>query len=178
MKHILECFEYNQHFVAMMNIINLAKIQNVEGKFEKHHIIPKCYFVKHNLPIDNSKNNLVNLTIEQHRKVHKLASLCATAIMRSSLKYAAIAMNRGDMFGSHNPFYGCKHDESYKCKMSDFQKNRIHTEEEIQKMSLSKKGKPSSNKGKPMSEEQKQKIRDYWKTHKRIPWNKGKRVVK
>ena len=29
---ILDVFEYNQHFVAMMNIINLAKIQNVEGK--------------------------------------------------------------------------------------------------------------------------------------------------
>ncbi len=178
MKHILECFEYNQHFVAMMNIINYARLTNKNGNFQKHHIVPRCWFKKHNLPVDNTENNLVNLTVEQHRKVHILASLCATTIMKASLKYAAIAMNRGDMFCSHNPFYGCKHDDSYKHKMSVLQKNRIHTEEEIKKMSLSKKGKPSHNKGKPMSEEQKQKIRDYWKTHIRIPWNKGKRMVK
>lgn len=31
----MQCFKYNQHFVAMMNIINLAKIQNVDGIVNK-----------------------------------------------------------------------------------------------------------------------------------------------
>lgn len=73
---ILDAFVYNQHFVAMMNIINLAKIQNVEGKFEKHHIIPRCWYKMNDLPINNSSENLVFLTHDQHITVHKLASMC------------------------------------------------------------------------------------------------------
>lgn len=65
---ILECFEYNQHFVAMMNIINHARLCNVEGKFEKHHIIPRCFYKNKGLEVDNSSSNLVNLTIEEHKK--------------------------------------------------------------------------------------------------------------
>ena len=72
----LKCFKYNQHFVAMMNIINLAKIQNVNGKFEKHHIVPRCWYKINNLPVDDSSDNLVNLTKEQHAKVHMLIPLC------------------------------------------------------------------------------------------------------
>lgn len=35
-------FEYNQHFVAMMNIINAARL-NTPKEGHKHHIIPKCW---------------------------------------------------------------------------------------------------------------------------------------
>lgn len=73
---VMQCFKYNQHFVAMMNIINLAKIQNVNGKFEKHHIVPRCWYKINNMTVDNSSTNLVNLTKEQHAKVHKLIPLC------------------------------------------------------------------------------------------------------
>lgn len=170
--NIEEVFEYNQHFVAMMIIINYAKLTNKEGQFEIHHIIPRCYFTKHNLPVDNSENNLVKLTVEQHRKVHKLAALCATEEMKPSLKYAAIAMNRDEQFGDKNPYFGCHHTDEWKKKMSEFQKRRIHTPEEIAKMSASKKGKPSTFKGKHHSAEAKQKMSEARKG--RIPWNKGK----
>lgn len=96
---ILECFEYNQHFVAMMNIINHAKLFNKEGKFEKHHIIPRCFYKKKGLEVDNTESNLVNLTIEEHRKVHQLAYLCAKEIVTSSLEYAKRLMNRESLSG-------------------------------------------------------------------------------
>lgn len=73
---IEQVFEYNQHFVAMMNIINIARL-NPPNKGHKHHIIPRCWFIMNNLPIDNSDANLVLLTKEQHGKIHKLMSLCA-----------------------------------------------------------------------------------------------------
>lgn len=52
---ITKVFEYNQHFVAMMNIINKARL-NPPSKVHKHHIIPKCWFKKNNIQVDNSKD--------------------------------------------------------------------------------------------------------------------------
>ena len=67
---ITQVFEYNQHFVAMMNIINAARL-NPPSKGHKHHIIPRCWFKMNNLPVDNSKDNLVLLSYEDHVKAHK-----------------------------------------------------------------------------------------------------------
>lgn len=74
--NILEVFEFNQHFVAMMNIINSARLNPPEIG-HKHHIIPKCYFKMNNLDVDNSAENIVLLSKEQHAKVHQLMALCA-----------------------------------------------------------------------------------------------------
>lgn len=73
---LTEVFAYNQHFVIMMNIINAARL-NPPKNGHKHHIIPRCWFKMNNLEIDNSKDNLVLLSIEDHIKVHKLAYKCA-----------------------------------------------------------------------------------------------------
>ena len=51
---MLNVFEYNQHFVAMMNIINQSRL-NVPEIGEVHHIIPKCWFIENKLEIDNSE---------------------------------------------------------------------------------------------------------------------------
>ena len=96
MYNILEVFEYNQHFVAMMNIINAARL-NPPTKGHKHHIIPRCWFKMNNLPVDNSKDNLILLTLEDHIKVHKLASLCS---VDTHIKYAMLSsigiLSRGE----------------------------------------------------------------------------------
>lgn len=159
MKYILDCFDYNQHFVAMMNIINYAKLTNKDGKFEKHHIIPRCWFNKHNLLVDNSENNLVNLTIEQHRKVHKLAVLCAKEEIKSSLKYASSLMNRESICGEKNPNYGVKCDEEKRNKISNsvkqaYKDGRLNTNGENNGMY----GKHSWCNGKHLSDETKHKI--------------------
>lgn len=41
-----------------------------------HHIIPKCYFNLHNIPIDNSSNNIVVLNYKDHMLAHYYISLC------------------------------------------------------------------------------------------------------
>lgn len=91
--NILEAFEYNQHFVSMMNIINTARL-NPPNKGHRHHIIPRCWFKKNNLTVDGSKNNVILLTVEDHAKVHKLAYLCSNEQIKSALAYAALLMNK------------------------------------------------------------------------------------
>ena len=139
---LLEIFEYNQHFVAMMNIINFAKLINKEGQFEKHHIIPRCWYKKNNLAVDNSENNIVNLTIEEHRKVHKLAALCAKEIIKNEMICAANIMNRENIgvyyftdetklkiskacTGEKNGFYGKHHTEEFRKTKSDLMKKKL-----------------------------------------------------
>lgn len=41
-----------------------------------HHIVPRCYFKLHNLVVDNSKSNLVNLSYADHIKGHYLLCKC------------------------------------------------------------------------------------------------------
>lgn len=111
MNNILEVFEYNQHFVAMMNVINNARL-NPPNKGHKHHIIPKCWFKMNNLPVDNSKDNLVLLTLEDHIKVHKLASLCS---VDTHIKYAMLS-SVGMLTRGERPL-GIKPSESIKDKI-------------------------------------------------------------
>lgn len=89
--NILDVFTYNQHFVAMMNIINNARLcRNKTG--HKHHIIPRCWFKMMDLPIDNSKSNLVVLTPEEHLKVHQLTSLCVISTYIKGAMLAAVGL--------------------------------------------------------------------------------------
>ena len=95
---INEIFTYNQHFVAMMNIINAARL-NPPKEGHKHHIIPKCWFKMNNLPIDNSVDNLVLLTYEDHCKIHKLMYLCIKGnTMKSKMAFAAHILNKCGTF--------------------------------------------------------------------------------
>lgn len=88
MINILDIFEYNQHFVAMMNIINNARLcHNKTG--HKHHVIPRCWFKYKNIRVDNSESNLVLLTPEDHMKVHRLALMCIKETsLRAPMAYA------------------------------------------------------------------------------------------
>ena len=144
---LLDVFEYNQHFVAMMNIINMARLNPPESG-DKHHIIPNCWFKINNLPIDNSKDNLVLLSYEDHVKVHKLAYMCPKcSTFKCKMAYAYHRLTQCDVVsndcfkGEKNPFYG-KH----------------HSEEQCKKWSEMRKGMPSGNKGKKASEDTKRKI--------------------
>lgn len=131
---ITQVFEYNQHFVAMMNIINAARL-NPPTKGHKHHIIPRCWYKKNNLPVDNSKDNLVLLSEEDHIKVHRLSILCAA---NSQLKYRmALAVHRllkgkkdgmvsYNMTGVNNPMYGVPRSKEIRDKISATKKARMN----------------------------------------------------
>ena len=156
MTNILEVFEYNQHFVAMMNIINAARL-NPPVKGHKHHIIPRCWFKMMHLPVDNNKDNLVLLSYEDHCTVHKLALLCGKdKVIRSKLGWALKRLTFGH-------FLGCHHTEESKDKLSVAHKGKHHSEETLLKMSESHNGHSvsietrrklsASHKGKVMSAE-------------------------
>lgn len=155
---LLDVYEYNQHFVAMMNVINAARLNPPESG-HKHHIVPRCWFKSKNLPIDNSADNLVLLSYEDHCKVHKLALLCAKdKDMRSKLGWALKRLTFGNFLGCHHAkesiekdriaHLGKTHSEETRQKIAvaiKGEKNpfygKHHTDESLRKMSESLKGK-------------------------------------
>ena len=69
----------NDNFKKMMEIITISKnkIYDKDEYYESHHIIPKFYFKMINEEIDNTNNNLVNLTAKEHFLVHYFAWKCS-----------------------------------------------------------------------------------------------------
>lgn len=72
----LGIFEENEYFYAYIDLIEKNK-QTKKEQFKTaiHHIIPKAYFKKLNLPIDNSEDNLVNLLHKDHALAHYYIAL-------------------------------------------------------------------------------------------------------
>ena len=60
-------------------------------KTERHHIIPKFYYKQQNIKLDNSENNLVNLSYADHIKAHLYLLL---AIETAYQKFASFAAHR------------------------------------------------------------------------------------
>lgn len=146
--NILEVFKYNQHFVAMMNIINNARL-NLPDKGHKHHIIPRFWYKLNNIEVNNSESNLVLLTYEEHCKVHKLACLCAKdEELAKRFKFAYQRVTNGSVLG-------LKHTEQSKKLMAIKAKLRKpqwlgkkFTEEHKHNLSEAHKGLTPPNKGK------------------------------
>lgn len=175
---INEIFTYNQHFVAMMNVINAAKL-NPPKNGHKHHIIPRCWFTMNNLPIDNSKENLVLLTYEDHCKVHKLMYLCAKEdILKRNMAYAYHRLTKGQLVtgdcfkGNIHPMYGKTHSEESRKKMSVAAKGRTHDVDTCKKMSEAVKGEKNPFYGKHHSEETRKKMSASRLGKKRGPYKK------
>ena len=62
----------------------------VKGKTQRHHIIPRAYFERRNLPVDNSANNLVNLPVIDHVRAHLYMMKAATSKEMRSINAAAV----------------------------------------------------------------------------------------
>ena len=144
-------FVYNQHFVAMLNIINAARL-NPPAKGHKHHIIPRCWFKMNNLPVDNSADNLVLLTYEDHVKVHKLAIFCSyNSTFKAKMSFAYYRLARE----ASTSIIGIKFSDEHRRKISESNKGKSH------------------GKGIPKSEEWKKKVSEAMKGKARR-WLTGK----
>ena len=83
LKNIYSDKQSNKFLIQMFKIINYRKQHKLEFipvkdrtetyiPSEDHHIIPKAFYRKNNMSIDNSIQNRVRLTYEEHIKVHIL----------------------------------------------------------------------------------------------------------
>lgn len=79
----------NEFYIKYVNLIkdNLIRCKE-KYKTQKHHIIPKCYFIYENIQIDDSKMNTVNLLYKDHILAHFYLAQCAINLR---FKYANIS---------------------------------------------------------------------------------------
>ena len=135
-------FTQSKYFNLYTRITNAAKLRTNVGYTETHHIIPTS------LGGPNTKENLVELTAREHFICHWLLVKMTEGEARSKMIYALQGMK------SEN-----KYQERYHTKITArvYEKYRI---EHAANHSKIMKGRKAPNKGIPMSEEQKQKLRE------------------
>lgn len=122
----------------------------------KHHIIPRSYFKEKNLPIDNGKDNIVNLTYADHFLAHYYLSKCCTGRLKY---YNELAVEY--IRSKYNIDY-CSYVE-----LEEYQKIRERLAEEA--------GRKSRGRPNPHTPEWNKKISDAQKGKptNRVPPNKG-----
>lgn len=122
-------------------ITERARARNIDSYVEHHHILPRS------LGGADDNDNLVNLTAREHFICHWLLTKMHTGEARAKMIYALNGMKRGNEFA-----------QRYETKITA----RVYEnlKKEFSKVhSATMKGRIPTNKGKPMSEEQKAKIR-------------------
>lgn len=143
-------FINNKYTRWYYNIVNHAKTRTITGYTEKHHIIPKS------CGGDNSKENLVILTAKEHFICHLLLTKMVDGNARHKMVYA---------------FHGLKAKQPGQIRHSSNLINAKLYQKLKEELSIIKQAsipwnkgktglKSSWNKGKPMSEESKQKLRE------------------
>jgi len=87
----LNIFIDNEYLSLYINLItNNLQTKKEKFKTQQHHIIPRCYFKLNKLKIDNSKDNLVNLSFSDHIKAHCYLCLCVNNDYLSCANYFAV----------------------------------------------------------------------------------------
>jgi hypothetical protein len=132
----------NKYSKLYYNITANAKQRIVEGYTELHHIIPQS------MGGNNEKENLVELTAREHFICHWLLVKMTEGDDRSKMLYALKGMKAENKF-----------QQRYQTKITArvYETYRI---EHAENHSKTMKGRPASNKGRPMPEEQKQLLRE------------------
>ena len=133
-------FIQNKYTTWYNNIINNAKDRPVKGYTENHHIIPKC------LGGTDDKSNLVRLTGKEHFICHLLLTKMTKGVGRHKLIHAAWAMTvyKGEMH------------ERYKVTSTLYEALKIKNAKIYRDKQT---GKVGRNKGRPMTPEWREKLR-------------------
>ena len=132
----------NKYSKLYYKITSNAKQRITDGYTELHHIIPQS------MGGSNDKENLVDLTAREHFICHWLLIKMTEGEDRSKMLYALNGMKAEN-----------RYQKRYHTKITArvYEKYRIeHAENHSKKM----KGRPAKNKGIPMSDEQKQLLRE------------------
>ena len=154
----IDVFENNEFLDKYCELI--CKNRNTQkecGITEKHHIIPRLYFLANNLRVDNSKNNLVNLTYKDHILAHYyLCLFVRDELILSKAIYAFMMLTNikkfpdteQDMLQHLDAYDNIKRDwiNRLQNKMIGNQcaKGNVLTEETKRQMSESRMGHPTS----------------------------------
>lgn len=158
----------NKYYTWYYNIINRAqsRILDVNTQIEKHHIIPKS------LGGSNDQSNLVNLTLREHFICHMLLIRMTSGKNRTKMVYALWKMchstkSKLSAFKITSRTYN-----SVKSLVSKARTSDDFTPEWRAKISESRKGKSSWNKGIVRTEEERAKISATRKQRSSDPtWN-------
>jgi NUMOD3 motif len=132
----------NKYSKTYFAITSNAKQRITEGYTELHHIIPQS------MGGSNDKENLVELTAREHFVCHWLLIKMTEGKDRSKMLYALNGMKAEN-----------RYQQRYNTKITArvYETYRI---EHAENHSKTMKGRPASNKGRPMSDEQKQLLRE------------------
>lgn len=71
---IIDNNDYFEKYTQL--IINNVETKKQKYKTQRHHIIPRCYYKRNNLEVDNSLDNLVNLLYQDHILAHYYLCMC------------------------------------------------------------------------------------------------------
>jgi hypothetical protein len=124
--------EYKEY----LEFIHSCKTKTYDDNFvlHTHHIIPKHLWADTEKSVNN-KDNLIELSVEDHVRAHLLLSMCYdvdTYECISNLRSARILSNKSitdkttldkiaeTYYGSNNPFYGKTHTEETKKLLAEF----------------------------------------------------------
>lgn len=160
-----ECFdETNEYYTKLLDLINSAfdrqKIK--ESGFEIHHIVPRSFFKKKGIPVDDSFYNKVKFTCEEHYMAHYYCYKCAKPIIKRSMVFAlhlmsVTAASRRDDFDAEAlaKMYGeCRSDLTYVFKQNKMPVLTPEKRKEVHKRAMETRSKNTAYK-KQLSERMK-----------------------
>lgn len=149
----------NEYYRKYIELIDYAKSEEYELQeyYEKHHIVPRSFYEKKHMSIDNSDDNLVALNLQDHFMAHWYITKCCVQKMKRSMEYAVVLMSN---------LVNCKTNredtaiaKAVAFALSKVDKMKIPVSEETRrKISEANSGENNPMYGRHFSEEQKKKM--------------------
>lgn len=148
----------NEYYRKYIELIDYAKSEEYELQeyYEKHHIVPRSFYEKKHMSIDNSDDNLVALNLQDHFMAHWYITKCCVQKMKRSMEYAVVLMsnmvncktNREDTAIAKAVAFALSKVDKMKIPMSEEQRRKIseantgnhHSEETKKRMATLKFG--------------------------------------
>ena len=88
-------FEDNEWLDKYCELVSEEKEKNLDEPKQIHHILPKHYYKRLGIPVDNSSENTVELSLNQHILAHYFLYNCSLGIMKQTNLGAFVLLTRG-----------------------------------------------------------------------------------